>query len=464
MKRYLFVWLALLLAACTAVPEKDDATVLAPTTVERVTGVTATVPDTTLKGQNAAVQLTNWYNRTEANCGTAARPAFLCSGVMLRGTVSMQSYLPWDPSPGSVTSGGVSFAWIRTDTNFKQLPLNYNNGYTFYPVLDTPAGKNSDIAVLCSFPFDGWTDVRPQQGCGASPDFPTESRPCNDQGVNTAQQWLNHFNRASNKYLGQCGWNVREGQANTADRFYQSMLSRNLLTGTHWNSNNELRLATWRTGTGAALPIQSFFYVANTAGLAAAQDDQRRYYQNYQQVVPVIRLTFAADKNQKAKFEFRADDQVIGDIPGDKIDFESVPLQEGKREIVLPGANARFYVWGVPEDEPFLAVRDRTPAQRNISGHYLYTGHQFSSPIESFIFEPSAPVSEISFDLEFVQRIEPGSAGEAYLTDGTEIRVDFQNRWYGHVNYVAPQGKKITRVRIHNPPSGTAVDNILVKE
>lgn len=60
--------------------------------------------------------------------------------------------MPWDPSPDSLDSGGMSFAWIRTDTNFKELPLNYNNDFIFYPVFDTPAGMNDDIAVVCAFP------------------------------------------------------------------------------------------------------------------------------------------------------------------------------------------------------------------------------------------------------------------------------------------------------------------------
>ncbi|AGK51619.1 bacterial Ig-like domain family protein [Burkholderia thailandensis MSMB121] len=267
------------------------------------------------RGPEAAVQLNGWYNRTDLNCGNPDRPSFQCSGVMLRATETNPAFLPWDPSPGSIQSGGVSFSWLRMDNNFSSLVFNYSNGFIFYPALDTPPGKDDNIAVLCAFPMDADTFNRNTlQGCGSNTAYPLESRPCEEQGITTAQQWISHFNQGANKYRYQCGWNVRAGQQDTANRFYQNILARQAMSQQWWAIQNELRLATWPTGYGANLPIQSFFYqVGKSGALANARNDQMRYYENYGQVIPIIRLTLPSTVNDKATFAYSEADQGIGE-------------------------------------------------------------------------------------------------------------------------------------------------------
>ncbi|MBV4493548.1 hypothetical protein [Pseudomonas oryzicola] len=434
-----FVLAALLLqTACAPLAEKPATPVSTPARSEQVQAAPSAAQDLRVAGPVAVEQLQGWYNQTVRDCGTATRPAFLCSGVMLRGTLSRQSYLPWDPSPGSITSGGVSFAWIRTDTNFKELPLNYNNGYIFYPKHDTPPEKNSDIEVLCSFPFDGWTDIRNQQGCGTNTSYPTQSRPCNDQGINTGQQWISHFNAAPDKYKAQCGWNVREGQAYTADRFYQSIIGRSLITSTHWNGNNELRLATWQAGTGAQLPIQSFFYIAGTAGLLSAQDDQRRYHQSYGQVVPVIQLTLPADKSKKATFVYRESDQAVEDGEGGEggegelVDFENVPLQEELLRLNVPGGQFISY--------QSFSIANMMPPSNGISGHHLH----FASPDQwDLTFKPDVPLSGISFDYWVIPNYESDLVTIFYEGGNKNFWVD---KLVGHIEFMSPPGRKIYAV------------------
>lgn len=406
-------------------------------------------------GPDAAAQLTQWYNQTRTNCGTRGRPAFLCSGVMFRGTLSRQSYLPWDPSPGSVTSGGVSFSWIRTDTNFTKLPLHYTNGYIFYPMLLTPAGKNADIQVLCSFPFDGWTDVRQQQGCGAAAGYVSESRPCNEQGINTAEQWLAHYNRISHKYKSQCGWNVRIGQPDSANRFYQSIRAKGLLSREQWTGNNELRLATWKTGTGAQLPIQSFFYIKGTTGLASAQDDQRRYYQHYRQVIPIVEMSLAANKNSRAHFVYRQTDQVVNhrEAPTQTIDFETVALQEGATELVL--AQARIYVH--PADwsrTAKLTVATTDSRSNGISGRYLSIGKSAGKDLIQVVIRPIKPVRRIVMDV-VSPTAQPINSSAVSYTDGT-------GEWifprFPGFDWTAPVGKTIKYIQLNDHDQ--RIDNI----
>ena len=461
-RKYAFVLAVLLLpAACVPLTEKPPTSAPAPASVEQGQAAPSVAQELRVKGPAAVEQLKGWYNQTAINCGTATRPAFLCSGVMLRGTLSRQTYLPWDPSQNSIDSGGVSFAWIRTDTNFKELPLNYNNGFIFYPVFDTPAGKNSHIEVMCAFPYDGWTDIRNQQGCGTNTAYPTHSRPCNEQNINTGVQWINHFNAAPDKYKAQCGWNVREGQANTADRFYQSIDGRSRITSKEWYGNNELRLATWARGSGAQLPIQSFFYVAGTAGLASAQDDQRRYFENYKQVVPVIQLTFAADKNTKAAFVYRDSDQGVGGGGGSPeiIDFESLPLQEGKREIVVP--QGRLFMEGGTAGTGLMAIKNKTPPNQGIAGHHLFT----TAKLGDYTFptlELVTPVSRFSFDSVHLAGFCCAEVARVVFTDDSEV--DPPSAFGTHYDYIAPSGKKIKKISIHGVPAGTEIDNITLYE
>ncbi|AZL66548.1 MULTISPECIES: hypothetical protein [Pseudomonas] len=461
MKRnYVALLLLFLLAACAPLVEKPPAPVSPPIGVEQAPPTLSAAQSLRLRGPAAAAQLKGWYDQTADNCGSATRPSFLCSGVMLRGTLSRQSYFPWDPSPGSVASGGVSFAWIRTDTNFRDLPMNYNNGFIFYPVLDTPAGKNSDIQIMCSFPFDGWTDIRNQQGCGTTTQYPTQSRPCSDQGINTGQQWITHFNAAADKYKAQCGWNVREGQPNTADRFKQSTVGRSLITTSHWYGNNELRLATWAAGTGAQLPIQSFFYVAGTAGLASAQDDQRRYYQAYNQVVPVIQLTFASNKNAKASFIYNESDQVVGGEEGPDpialIDFENVPLQENVKEFSVPSGK---FVAERPAG--VITVHNRVPPLYNISGHHLFLKSEYYG---GAIFTPNSPVGGVSFDYWHGAGTTNNAGFVRYVGGGIYNLSIEPGTLVGRVNFMAPPGKKIESISILLVPPSSAIDNIKLYE
>jgi hypothetical protein len=276
----------------------------------RQVSVQAGTPMSTI-GQEAVSQINSWYGRRDVNCGGATSPAFLCSGVMLRATETNPAFLPWDPSPGSVARGGVPFSWLRTDTNFSNLVFAYRNGFIFYPQQATPPGKNDSIQVLCAFPMDADTGNRPGlQGCGPNTASPSTSGPCEEQAITTAAQWLVHFGKQTNKYSGQCGWSVRQGEASTADRFYQSILARHDMPATWWKIQNELILATWPQGQGASLPIRAFFYVPGNAGaLENARNDQSRLSKGFGVSVPIVRMNLPTSLAGQAVFAYSDADQ-----------------------------------------------------------------------------------------------------------------------------------------------------------
>ncbi|AXI61521.1 halovibrin HvnA [Pseudomonas kribbensis] len=277
---------------------------------ESRTGAVSTASSTAQSGPQVVADLTARYNDVRINCGTPSTPAFLCRGIVLRSTVPGPGYSTWNPSPHSVTSGGVSFSFLGKDSKFQKLVFGQNSGFIFYPVLANPVGKLK-IEILCAYPIDGWTQLRDKPGCGAHPYFPTQSRRCQSMGISTAEQWMTHWRAApSSPSAYQCSFDVRDNMNNLgADSFYQSIRARSLLGAAWFPQQNELILATWPQNVPTQLPIQAFFYVEN--GLANAQHDQRDFYSKTGgMVVPIIKITLPATQTANATFAFNLADQV----------------------------------------------------------------------------------------------------------------------------------------------------------
>ncbi|EMH4072723.1 N-acyl homoserine lactonase [Serratia marcescens] len=256
-----------------------------------------------------ASDLTKQYYNTSKDCGSDNKPAFLCSGVLLRGTIPSVSYHSWEPSPSSMLSGGVSFSYLRADSKFKKLAYGYNNGLIFLPHNKIPQGK-IESEVLCSFPIDADSFNRGENGCGSHNKYPSISKACQSMRILTAGAWKNHYTQSSfEPHLRQCGFNIREGVDNNAFYFYESIRARSLITSEAFAEQNELRLATWKQGIGAKLPIQAFFYIKD--GLRNAQYDQRDYYNNTGIFIPIVKITLPDRVSENAKFNFIHSDQVI---------------------------------------------------------------------------------------------------------------------------------------------------------
>ncbi|HEY4293579.1 hypothetical protein [Luteibacter sp.] len=284
---------------------------VSPTAIDQGSGRSVLKASIPYSGETALAELNAWYMDTTPDCGSATRPAFLCSGVMMRQVETSPNYLSWDPSSSAITLGGISVSWLRADSNFPNLWKP--NGFIFYPDYDIPVGKYHP-AVLCAFPLDGYTWQRPSQGCGRYLTHP-QSRPCDELGITTAAGWI------ANYYAGgggvdihsqECGWNVRQGQPGTASRFYQNVLARAQLQPQHWYYWNELMLATWTTGKGATLPIHSFFFkTGDNVARAHAQSDQQRYHNLYGRGLPIFRLTLPTSIAGRAQFTYDPTDQVV---------------------------------------------------------------------------------------------------------------------------------------------------------
>jgi len=256
------------------------------------------------------------YSNTPSRCNESDNePGVLCSGVVFRGTDDdlNRGYYSWNPSPASVTSGGVSFSYLRKDSKFSKVAYNYETGFIFYPVNFTPSTKDNTIKILCGFPLDGWTNNRSDKGCGEQSSRPS-SRPCADQGINNASDWydINHSASGQNgRYI--CGFTLYspDNTINTTKQFDAMIKSQILLKGNSFNEQNELRLATWEQNK-SDIPLEAFFYHEGSSnGLKSSQKDQREFYEQFNAVIPIIEIAFPATINDDVVFDYKESDQVV---------------------------------------------------------------------------------------------------------------------------------------------------------
>ena len=225
-------------------------------------------------GTDTATMMRYFYNFTARDCGSG-RMASDCSGIMLRGIASKQSFLPWDPSPyshsleaggvGSPNLGneGVSVSYLRTDTSYDGLGLYKFNGFALMPNDFVDTGTQFKLKVLCAFPIDAWTGNRTQAGCTDYQEslntLEVVEDYCQKLGIRSASGWLDYFHRQpygsdqkSHKY--QCGFDTVSdyfGSYNKADAFNSFVESRKLLASDPndkvdaQTTQTELRLLAW---------------------------------------------------------------------------------------------------------------------------------------------------------------------------------------------------------------------------
>ncbi|WP_143071666.1 hypothetical protein [Pseudomonas sp. NFACC39-1] len=298
---------AFLLQGCTAfLPHEPDSDAIS----SQADTATA-APVQSLQGPAMADELRRRYQDTRTDCGSANRPAFLCSGIVLRGTSHSENkpYDAWDPSDTAIRVGGTSFSYIRSDFNMKRLAFAYDKGYIFFPYMDTPANKLK-IEILCFFPLDGQSDHRSDKGCGANREAPIVSEPCGLQNINTAEQWRDHYVKYPQS-IKRCGFDVsKTSSVPTAAVFRQALLTAPLVFPLTFDKPNDIKLTTWPTGVPDQLPIEAFIYTLNT-GISSVQHDQRRFHDLTGIVLPIIKITLPSTFQGQATFEYRDADQAV---------------------------------------------------------------------------------------------------------------------------------------------------------
>lgn len=264
-----------------------------------------------VSSKNISHRLLKRFNDVKSKCYDShhhKKPAFQCSGLMIRGVSgvgSAERKHAWDKQQKNRDKNAFSMAYLRKDQIFHGFPFGHDSGFIIYPHLKTPKGKNK-YDVLCAFPLDAYTDSRNgKHGCGPSRDDPSgKSGHCDKQGITTLKKWIVQYEQItnSNSFLPtkQCGFDTTTKHG--ARNFAVSLEANKYLRehSTKWKgANNELRLRGWNQNNPKKLPLEAFFYLLGTAGEQKARQYQQDYFALTGRKVPVvgIRLPQGNDHN-----------------------------------------------------------------------------------------------------------------------------------------------------------------------
>ncbi|MCU0121831.1 hypothetical protein N8H74_26540 [Pseudomonas sp. B2M1-30] len=248
-------------------------------------------------GYQVAAKLNARYADTAMACrGNTA--AYNCNGILIRTTDASADFHAWNPSPGSVERNGVSFSYLRTDLHLPILAWAKNQGLI---MKELAAPTAYPLTVRCAWPFDAATFYR-SDSCNGHSGNPTASKPCDEQGITTVDEYITHFYKQSSRYHG-CSLKGEQAP------FAVSIEARSRLTPTDQRVHNESIIAAWPQDIPDQLPLEAFFYAA-VSGKPSAQFFQRDYFQQTGRFLPIVRLTTNVARNAYV-FEFDPQDQTV---------------------------------------------------------------------------------------------------------------------------------------------------------
>ncbi|MBC3774839.1 hypothetical protein [Pseudomonas sp. SWRI99] len=262
-------------------------------------------------GQLVAERLNSRYNNFSYNC--SGKPAYYCSGVIVRTTGAKASYHSWNPSPTAVQKEGVPFSFLRKDLGITTLAWGDLHGFIFKDFATAERLGTYPISLLCSFPIDGVSWYRNGLGgCGPHESYPTSSRSCPEEGVNTMGQWKTHFYSVAGSNLNrakhQCGF------TSAVEQFASSLEARANFESPDDEraQHNEVILSLWPQDIPKQLPLYAFFYLLRQdggSGVTGAKYMQQDYFNVTGEVLPVIRVDLAPDTI--SAFSYHESDQVV---------------------------------------------------------------------------------------------------------------------------------------------------------
>ena len=215
------------------------------------------------------------------------RPAYYCSGVLIRGTASTASdkYKPWEPSEHAITLGSTSFSFLRKDINIKK--LYRTNGFLFNEQSESEE-QGTDIAYHCSFPYEADTLSRPGHGC--STPAPETAASCASLGINNVTQWLEYMVSINSKIESMCSFSTDSPTAFLTSILAHDSGQTNLVPAPDIPEDgdyNEILLQTW--ALHQTLPVQAFWFIeGDETAKAEALNDRESYYVERGIYVPVV--------------------------------------------------------------------------------------------------------------------------------------------------------------------------------
>ena len=242
-------------------------------------------------GETVARRLQDRYDKKDSryqSCTNGAA-AFVCSGVLIRGTGNIPAPAkPWTPAPTSTQD--VSFSWLSSDSIITS--LYFANGMIVMPAQFLDAGK-SNLYVLCGYVANAGTNGKADK-C---------ERDCQSQSITTVAQFMAAFPTGSG-----CPFRVAKGTANAKQMWDNIAGIRNSRNFQAWNEVIVQR-AGWVSMKDSEVPVEAFYYLStSTANRPYAQNDQTNYKNVTGLWVPVIAVTLGVGG---ATFAYNVADQAI---------------------------------------------------------------------------------------------------------------------------------------------------------
>lgn len=261
------------------------------------------------------------YSKVDVDCGTPQRPAFLCSGWFMRGTVYSDLYTFWNYGPASTEA--TAFSWLRKDAKFRQLASDHRHGYVMRNMFYTPKDY-LQLDVLCAAPMDMGSHARTDAGCGDA--FTTEhvERSCQVHGIRTADAWLKDYLDNQKSHYRQCAFDVRPANEPAGAAMFMQFVKTHSFKdvesehfATQGLSNNEVRIRSWPQSNGERVPVWAIFYIAkdtvtgalSEAGKDLAQKDQMVLYKRSGHFIPIVRITLPLTPAADATVFYASQDQ-----------------------------------------------------------------------------------------------------------------------------------------------------------
>ena len=272
-------------------------------------------------GPVTASLLTDLYQYTPDDCGDDSRPAYMCSGVMLRATNPTTAYHFYSISPASLANGGVSVSYLRKDAKFASFYAQRTSGFIFDNTAFDKGSNRKPLKVLCAYPIDGASLRRTDSGCGDYELTKAVETFCSQMGITTAEQWLELYQGESTYPQGaQCAFDMRDNNPRRAKEFLQNLRAEAFLPGLYTfngsdSQENELVIAPWKVDPAYSPPVIAAFYVGQP-GLAGARVSQVQWYQATESVLPAIDMTMPATQQDEVTFRYEAKDQAIYPVVG----------------------------------------------------------------------------------------------------------------------------------------------------
>ncbi|MFJ2995246.1 hypothetical protein [Pandoraea sp. NPDC087047] len=243
-----------------------------------------------LTGADVAYLVNQRYQSTVAQCA-AGRPAWQCSGVLMRALSGDSAVTFGQLSAQETALQSASVAYVRRDVTTVALAssagLILADGFT-------ATGQGKPYEVRCAYPFAMplATDTA-SHGCNLINDTqptPPDWSSCAGLGVSDAPGWVTYFNTQGIDVVKQCSLS-----ATIASQFKASLEAHEQVSADLADSPTMLLLAAWDPARPETIPLQAFYYdVANGGQLTQAQRYQRQYFDATGQWLPILRMAMAS--------------------------------------------------------------------------------------------------------------------------------------------------------------------------